>query len=433
MATVSAFIRKSSKDLAKIRFRLRDGRELQLFYVSDILIEPDLWDNKKQEVKSRVLVSKEKRLSINNKVSSIKQIILDVYCNKQELLTSDSLTKLVNAVLYPHLQPKDNSRTLNFLFNQYINQKSSNLSELRIKKYNSVFTILKRFQLFHNTEIEIDSVTVDTLHSIEKYLRDEYLIFNKRPELFIGEEHRMIKTPRGKNTVSDRMKVISTFFKWCETNKIISWNPFSQFKIEQQVYCTPYYISIEERNKLYTTNLSRHPFYARMRDIFVFQCMIGCRISDLYSFTRRNLIDNCIQYVPRKTKDKTPKTVKVPLNSIAKEILDKYADADREALLPYASEFQYNKAIKKIFLAAGLTRPVIVIDAVTREQVIKPLNEIASSHLARRTFVGNLYKKVQDPSLISALSGHEEGSRAFLRYRNIDDELKENLVKLLEK
>ena len=170
-----------------------------------------------------------------------------------------------------------------------------------------------------------------------------------------------------------------------------------------------------------------------MRDIFVFQCVIGCRISDLYALTRSNLIDNCIQYVPKKTKDKTTKTVTVPLNSIAKEILDKYEDKAREALLPFASQYQYNKSIKKIFLAAGLTRPVIVIDPVTREQVIKPLHEIASSHLARRTFVGNLYKKVQDPSLISALSGHEEGSRAFLRYRNIDDELKANLVKLLEK
>jgi len=433
MATVTAFIRKSSRDLAKIRFRLRDGRDLQLFYVSDILIEPELWDNKKQEIKSRVLVSKEKRLSINNKVSHIKQLILDIYSESKIMLTSETLTESINTILYPHLQPKDNSKTLNYLFQLYIDQKSSSLSELRIKKYNSVFRILKRFQLYNKIELEIDSISLDTIHNIEKYLRDEYLIYNRHPELFSKEEHRVIKTPRGKNTVADRMKVISSFFKWCETNQIITWNPFSQFKIEQQVYGTPYYISIEERNKLYTTNLSRHPFYARMRDIFVFQCVIGCRISDLYSFTKRNLIDNCIQYVPRKTKDKTPKTVKVPLNSIAQEILDRYADPDREALLPYASEFQYNKAIKKTFLAAGLTRPVVVIDPVTREQVIKPLNEIASSHLARRTFVGNLYKKVQDPSLISALSGHEEGSRAFLRYRNIDDELKEQLVKLLEK
>ena len=54
------------------------------------------------------------------------------------------------------------------------------------------------------------------------------------------------------------------------------------------------------------------------------------------------------------------------------------------------------------------------------------LYEIASSHLARRTFVGNLYKQVKDPNLVGALSGHKEGSRAFARYREIDEELKKS-------
>lgn len=433
MATVTAFIRNTSKEYAKIRFRLRDGRDLQLFYVSDILIEPELWDNKKQEVKSRVLVSKEKRQSINAKVANIKQLLLDIYCNSDSQLTSESLTELVDKALHPNLYIQENKKSLNTLFQNFINQKAPHISELRIGKYQSILRILKRYQLYNNIELDVDNITTDTISSIEQYMRNEYLVYKKRPDLFTEVKDTRVNAPRGKNTIIDRMQAISTFFKWCEANQYIQWNPFSKYKLESQVYGTPYYISIEERNKLYTTNLSRHPFLSRMRDIFIFQCVIGCRISDLYSFTKRNIIDNCIQYVPRKTKDKTPKTVKVPLNSIAREILDKYADNARDALLPYASEFQYNKAIKRAFLAAGLTRPVVVIDPVTREQVIKPLNEIASSHLARRTFVGNLYKKVQDPSLISSLSGHEEGSRAFLRYRNIDDELKQQLVKLLEK
>ena len=57
--------------------------------------------------------------------------------------------------------------------------------------------------------------------------------------------------------------------------------------------------------------------------------------------------------------------------------------------------------------------------------------EIASSHLARRTFVGNLYRQVKDPNLVGALSGHKEGSKAFARYRTIDDEMKKELVNLL--
>ena len=85
-----------------------------------------------------------------------------------------------------------------------------------------------------------------------------------------------------------------------------------------------------------------------------------------------------------------------------------------------------------MFLAAGLTRPVVVYNPATSEQEIRPLNEVASSHLARRCFVGNLYKQVKDPNLVGALSGHKEGSRAFARYREIDEDMKRDLVSMLE-
>ena len=61
-----------------------------------------------------------------------------------------------------------------------------------------------------------------------------------------------------------------------------------------------------------------------------------------------------------------------------------------------------------------------------------PINEISSSHLAQRTFVSNLYKKVKDPNLVGSLSGHKEGSKAFARYRDIDEEMKKELVSLLD-
>ena len=75
---------------------------------------------------------------------------------------------------------------------------------------------------------------------------------------------------------------------------------------------------------------------------------------------------------------------------------------------------------------------VTVLNPTTREEEKRPLNEIASSHLARRTFIGNLYKKVKDPNLVGSLSGHKEGSKAFARYRDIDEDMKKELVGLLD-
>lgn len=51
--------------------------------------------------------------------------------------------------------------------------------------------------------------------------------------------------------------------------------------------------------------------------------------------------------------------------------------------------------------------------------------------MARRVLVGNLYKELKDPNLIAKISGHVENSKAFNRYRNIDEEMaKEAIMKL---
>jgi len=41
-------------------------------------------------------------------------------------------------------------------------------------------------------------------------------------------------------------------------------------------------------------------------------------------------------------------------------------------------------------------------------------------------------EKVKDPNLVGALSGHKEGSKAFSRYREIDEEMKKELVSMLD-
>lgn len=114
-------------------------------------------------------------------------------------------------------------------------------------------------------------------------------------------------------------------------------------------------------------------------------------------------------------------------------LVEKYKGVDKNGrLFPFISPQKYNDAIKSIFTACEINRIVTVLNPKIGEEERRPLNEIAGSHMARRTFVGNLYKKVKDPSLVGALSGHKEGSRAFARYREIDEDIKKELVGLLD-
>ena len=441
MATVKAFIRVSKKDInrAYVRFRLSDGRKLQLFHVSNIEVIPANWDSKRQEIKAKIIINVDERLRVNNGVANLKTIISEIYNNSKdsENLTSEwldiEIDKRLNPVKY---EPKEQRQTFFEAFDEFLSKRK--LSDVRKNNYRVVVRVLMRFELYvratrrNSFVLLFDTITPLVLQNIEDFLRDEHLLAKQYSSIYEAVPESRPPKPRGQNTINDILSKIRSFFIWANDAKKTNNNPFNNYEIEESVYGTPYYINIEERNKLYHTDFSRRPALEKQRDIFVFQCLIGCRVADLYRFTKQNVINGAIEYIARKTKDGRPVTVRVPLNTIASEILAKYSDYTGKDLLPYISSQKYNEAIKEIFTIAGLTRPVIILDQLTRESIIRPLNEIASSHLARRCFVGNLYKQVKDPNLVGALSGHRDGSRAFARYREIDEEMKQELVKMLE-
>ena len=99
-----------------------------------------------------------------------------------------------------------------------------------------------------------------------------------------------------------------------------------------------------------------------------------------------------------------------------------------KSLVPLISEQQYNKKIKTMLKVAGIDRVVTILNPTTRIEEQHPIWEVASSHMARRNFIGNLYAKVKDPDVISSMTGHVEGSKAFARYRTIDDSIKKEAL-----
>lgn len=440
MATVKAFIRTSTRKATtvNIRFRLSAGRGVQLFHSSEIEVPPAVWDDTRQEVKAKVVFDSSRRIEINRSVADRKNLILEIYdaAANKDGLTSGWLDEQIDRRLHPEKYADASDKQTFFdAFAEFL--RVHKYSQWRQRAFHVVIRALQRYELYTRKKqgpafvLSIDTITPALLSDFEDFLCNEYQYADQHPDIYEAVPESRTPQPRGQNTINGILIKIRTFFIWANKVGKTGNNPFRNYAIAESVYGTPYYITIEERNKLYRTNLSRHPQLAIQRDIFVFQCLIGCRVGDLYQMTRNNVINDAIEYIPRKTKEGRPVTVRVPLNSIALEILAKYPSMSGP-LFPFMAQQQYNKAIKRIFLAAGLCRPVVIINPTTREQEIRPLNEIASSHLARRCFVGNLYKQVKDPNLVGALSGHVDGSRAFARYREIDEEMKRDLVKLLE-
>lgn len=306
---------------------------------------------------------------------------------------------------------------------------------------------LQRFEMYRKIKriktykLTLRSFSVDDINDFEKFLRSEEELYEKYPKIY--EKHpcdtRKVRKkakplPKGDNTIINMFACLRYFFRDCIEQKLMDEQPFAKYKGNTtERYGTPYYITLEERDIIAAHDFSSNPSLETQRDIFIFHTLIGCRVSDLYRLTHKDIINGAIEYIASKTLKDRASTIRVPLNQRGLDLIEKYKGKDPEGrLFPFISQQKYNVAIKKIFTVCGITRMVTILNAATGQEEKRPINELASSHLARRTFVGNLYKKVKDPNLVGALSGHKDGSRAFARYREIDDDLKKELISILD-
>lgn len=433
--------RYDTESVATIYVRLRNGRQLDYVAPTRLSINPNLWDPKTESVKSRSSFDENQRASINEELRNLKTHVEKSFLAEKESLDKGWLKLTLDKYYNPekYLPPEEPiiKPTIGEMFDTFLERHP--LSEVRRKNFRVLKRAMLRYELYvrethkdqQNFILDVDTITPETLRDMWDFLKNEYQFYEIYPTIYERIPESRIPQPRSKNTLIDCFSRIRTFFRWCFDNDLTTNRPFDKFPMEECTYGTPYYITLAERDRILNTDLSSNPQLEEQRDIFIFQTLIGCRVSDLFAMTRLNVVNDAIEYIPKKTKEGHPMTVRVPLNDKAKEILERYKDYEG-ALLPFTTEQKYNDAIKKIFKLSGVDRIVTILDPLTHNEVKRPLYEIASSHLARRTFIGNIYKKVKDPNLVSVLSGHREGSKAFRRYRDIDEEMKKDLVKLLD-
>lgn len=308
-----------------------------------------------------------------------------------------------------------------------------------------------------NFTLDIDTLDKATIEDFFCYMANEYELSKKNPaffkQLLIDTQSKPIER-RGSNTILYQKKRLKVFWRWLLENELTINNPVKDLHPGVAVYGTPYYISTDERKQIASEDLvsdwNRHkdnvesgkeakkkelPLSTLLtqRDIFVFQCEVGCRVGDLERLTYDNLQEGILTYIPVKTKERTAIVVKVPLLDEALKLIEKYKGKTKDGkLFPFIAPQKYNAAIKQIFRLTGITRNVTIRDSKTGNEKEVPICDIASSHLARRTFIGNLYNKVKDPAIICSMSGHVEDSKAFARYREISMDVKKETIHALE-
>ena len=428
-----------SEGNAYLCLRLRD-KNLDLKVRTDILVVSEFWDNDMPGYGgTRKLSSADKK-----KVNTLATDIITKLTDEYDAETADAVwvRKVVNRCMFPDVEQKRSTPTFIDRFEQYLNEHK--MAENSYNIYKPTLKKLKRYEAYKREidgikafHLYVETITSDDYHDFEEYIQSEHELFKEYGDFYsqFGLKGVSVPKPMAIVSIAYMIRHLRTIHHWCIKQGYTTNKSCDQVSNPDPTLGTPIYITLEERDKIYNADLSKHCMSIQMaRDFFMFQSLIGCRVGDLRKMTYDNIHDGVLTYIPHKTMGRQGNTVDVPLNSKAKEILTRnYSDG--HLLFPHhavtTNTAALNKEIKRLFTICGITRMVTVRNPVTGADEQKPINEIASSHMARRTFIGNLYKKVKDPELICSMTGHTKGSRSFTRYREIDEDIKIELVNLI--
>lgn len=126
--------RYDTESQATIYARLRDGRQLDLVAPTRLTINPNLWDDKAEQVKSKVVCDEAMRTRYNNEARRLKTYIERAYQNRPEETVSkgwlkEALDQYYNPQKYNLEQVSAIKPTLTALFDEFLEK--HRLSEVR--------------------------------------------------------------------------------------------------------------------------------------------------------------------------------------------------------------------------------------------------------------------------------------------------------------
>jgi len=274
-------------------------------------------------------------------------------------------------------------------------------------------------------DITVKEFDGSMLHDFSLWLRDEWRFVEKYFDLYESlDERRIPRDARSSNTIATKMKLLRCFFRAQEFIGEVDKTPFNMLDgsrrkaMMREKYDTPVSLTREE---LKTIAQAEVPLaLSEVRDTFVLHCFIGCRVNDLKAMTWDNVavVDGIpfIHYIPQKTAYQEGEEVVTPLMRTALEILKKY-DFKFSLLRNLWGKDGYNSQIKKLLEICGIERNCPIRDTDSGRTKYVPVWEIASTKLARKTFV-NMMASCQVDLYAAGL--HKRGSDAVERYAHID-------------
>ncbi|WP_278010987.1 phage integrase SAM-like domain-containing protein [Flavobacterium gyeonganense] len=309
MATLKFYI-KTKGNPSNIYVRFIQGREIDCYARTNILIDPKLWSDKKNDLKP--LVDNETKELYRSRIDELKNVIIKSF-NKDfsdgNLINSKWLSSLIDS----HYKRPTNENDYRIFFVPFI-EKFADESENRInlktgkkisyrtiQKYRTTVKQIKEFEEKQNMKFKLTDINLEFHKNYTAYLKLELKYSNTMIEKIISQIKGFVLEAKERGY---------------EVNNDIESKKFS-FARDEPIDT---FLNENEIDLIFNLDLSGNESLSNARDWIIFGVWTGLRVSDLnrihqFQFSKDTIIIS--------ETEKNSANVEIPLHSQVKATLEK--------------------------------------------------------------------------------------------------------------
>jgi integrase len=337
----------------------------------------------------------------SNKNALLKKYKADIedVCNRA-LLQDIPVTKEYVKGNVDFTGTKEKQNSFYDCLDRYIAFRKNSIKPIVLGRYTLLKKEIQAFSVKHNFTITFESINEKFEKDFKQYLYDKGL------------------QDGGLHVYFSKIKA---FMKWAVENGFTQNQKFRKFSYprhEPMIHpLTPEELKEFEKLKLIGSQ-------DLVKDIFLFQCYTGLRISDTMNLKPENIKGNTIRDFTLKTRE----LVFIPLIDRSLQIVGKYKQQSKKSgfVFPSLSTDKIRKHLKDVGKLAGLTYTIskVILRGIEREEISFPRYESLGTHDARRTFITLSLSKGMNAQMLMRVTGHQklENLERYIRFTDTDIE-----------
>ena len=372
----------------------------QIKLSTGVRVYPGQWNVKKQEayISCRLTeLDNENNTIVNEKINKLKLYFSEYkryLCDHPEEIERRAII-LLKQYIYKDTMKKKTEKPATFIMKQIVEEKDTEESSKDQYRFN--IDKFKRFLKENSIPDTWESMNLDTFIKYQQYLVEDGKKASTVKNIMKGTFFSVLRKASKRPDIP---------FKWDESNlesfELVKDKSNKELARNKEVALTEKQIKRLYEHQLTGTE-KQIKKKMEIRDLFVLQCLVGQRISDMQKLfngdNERDEENGTISIVQQKTGARSI----IPLVPMAEEIINKYTEKEIKYYKEKRSEL--NKELKVIAQEAGLDELVTYEENGTK--YTKPLYELLHTHSARHTFSTIMCRKGISREDIIIATGHE--------------------------